>query len=115
MFIGISIFSSIQPLRRITIMTIHELLDEYNLTTDDIRWSLCLRLTESIIHTLENQGPEALVRELWSGNIGDTLYNLEERWTQDRGDRLKRAVLDEGHLRDELSAMSLDRINRQQL
>ena len=95
-------------------MTIHELLDEYNLSTDDIRWSLCLRITESFIHTLENDGPEELTRTLWSGETGDSLYDMEERWIRDRGDRLNRAILDEGHLRDELSQMVLDRINRQQ-
>ena len=93
-------------------MTLHELLDEYNLVTDDIRWSLCLRLTELLIHKLETEGPDAVTRELWSGNIGDDLYDMEERWTRDRGERLERAVLDEGHLRDELAVMTLDRINR---
>lgn len=93
-------------------MTIHELLDEYNLADDDVRWSLCLRLTESLIHKLESEGPDAVTRELWTGNTGDYLYDMVERWTRDRGDRLKRAILDEGHLRDELSVMSLDRINR---
>lgn len=93
-------------------MTLHELLDEYNLATDDIRWSLCLRLTESLIHKLETEGPDAVTRELWLGNIGDDLYDMEERWTRDRGERLERAVLDEGHLRDELAVMTLDRINR---
>jgi len=95
-------------------MTIHELLDEYNLATDDIRWSLCLRMTESIRNKLENGGPEELTRDLWSGNTGDELYDMEERWTRDRGDRLNRAILDEGHLRDELSRMALDKINRSQ-
>jgi hypothetical protein len=93
-------------------MTIHELLDEYNLEPDDIRWSLCLRLTESLVQKLELEGPESVSRDLWSGKIGDDLYDMEERWTRDRGDRLNRSILDEGHLRDELSQISLDRINR---
>lgn len=95
-------------------MNIHELLDEYNLEPDDIRWSLCLQLTESIVNKLETEGPLLVTRDFWSGNIGDKLYDLEERWIRDRGDRLSRAILDEGHLRDELSQISLDRINRQQ-
>ena len=96
------------------LMTIHELLEEYNLTTDDIRWSLCRQFSESIIHTLSRKGPEELIRELWSGETGDMLYDMEERWIRDRADRLKRSILDEGHLRDELSLMVLDRINRLQ-
>lgn len=95
-------------------MNIHELLDEYNLEPDDIRWSMCLQLTESIVTRLEAEGPLGVTRELWSGNIGDELYDIEERWVRDRGDRLNRTVLDEGHLRDELSQMSLDKINRRQ-
>ena len=93
-------------------MTIHELLDEYNLATDDVRWSLSLRMTESIISILENDGPENLARKLWSGEIADELYDMEERWMRDRNDRLGRHILDEGHLRDELSGMDMDRINR---
>ena len=96
-------------------MTIHELLDEYNLATDDIRWSLSLRITESIIHKIENEEADSLTRAIWSGEIGDQLYDMEERWVRDRGDRLNRTILDEGHLRDELSQMVLDKINRQQL
>lgn len=95
-------------------MNIHELLDEYNLEPDDIRWSLCLRLTESIVIKMETEGPLSVTRDFWSGNIGDELYDLEERWIRDRGDSLNRSILDEGHLRDELSQMSLDKINRQQ-
>jgi hypothetical protein len=95
-------------------MTIQELLDEYNLATDDIRWSLSLRITESILHKLENRNPEELTGYIWSGELGDNLYDMEERWIRDRGDRLNRAILDEGHLRDELSQMALDKINRRQ-
>jgi hypothetical protein len=95
-------------------MTIHELLDEYNLTTDDVRWSLCARIAESIRLSLEIDGPEQLVHRLWSGELGDLLYDMEERWIRDSADRLSRRVLDEGHLRDELKQMALDGIRRQE-
>lgn len=95
-------------------MTIRELLDEYNLADDDIRWSLCMRMAESFAVLLVDEGPEALAQRLWAGSIGDELYDMEERWMRDRGDRFSRTILDEGHLRDELSGMDLDRIKRRQ-
>ena len=93
-------------------MTINELLEEYNLDPDDIRWSLCRRIAESIRDILDRGDLAALIDELWSGRIGDELYDTEERWIRDRSDRLGRGILDEGHLRDELRQMSLDRLNR---
>lgn len=95
-------------------MTIHELFDEYNLDADDVRWSLCTRLTQSIVHTLTVEGTEALTRLLWSGELGDELYDMEERWSRKQTERLERKFLDEGHLRDDLHEMVLDKIRRQQ-
>ncbi|MCG8451556.1 MAG: hypothetical protein MI717_00055 [Spirochaetales bacterium] len=93
-------------------MNVNALLEEYGLSTDDVRWSLCCRLTESLMHLAETKGAEGLCQNLWSGALGDELYDMEERWHRDRDDRLSRAVLDEGHLRDELSQMTLDKIKR---
>jgi hypothetical protein len=95
-------------------MTIHELFNEYNLDADDVRWSLCTRLTQSIVHTLTAEDPVALTRLLWSGEIGDELYDMEERWSRKQTERLERKLLDEGHLRDDLHEMVLDKIRRQQ-
>lgn len=95
-------------------MTITELLKEYNLSDDDIRWSLSLRMAESMAIRLDEDGVEALGRKLWSGEVGDELYDMVESWIRDRGESLSRAILDEGHLRDELSQMTVDRINRRQ-
>lgn len=95
-------------------MTITELLKEYNLSDDDIRWSLSLRMAESMAIRLDEDGVEALGRKLWSGEVGDELYDMVESWIRDRGENLSRAILDEGHLRDELSQMTVDRINRRQ-
>jgi len=95
-------------------MTIHELFAEYNLDADDVRWSLCMRLTQSIVQTLTDEGAEKLARRLWTGELGDELYDMEERWMRRQADRLERKVLDEGHLRDELSEMVLEKIKRRQ-
>lgn len=95
-------------------MTLNKLLKEYNLSDDDIRWSLSLIAAERIRHLLDGDGIEGLTDQIWSGNLGDELYDMEERWFRDRRDRFERGILDEGHLRDELSGFSLDRINRPQ-
>ncbi len=94
-------------------MTIHELLREYNLETDDVRWSLCRIMAEQLDTLLKTEGPQALTRRLWSGEIGDELYNMEERWIQTQGDNLSRGKRDEGHLRDDLAVFAADRLKRQ--
>lgn len=93
-------------------MTLDELLREYDLSDDDIRWSLSLRMAESMALLLEQEGLEAVARRFWSGETADALYDLVERWIRGRGDQLERGILDEGHLRDELSGMTADRISR---
>ena len=93
-------------------MTLQSLLDEYNLTDDDIRWSLSLRMAESFAVQLDDDGPEAIARIIWSGELEDRLYDMLDRWIRERGESLSRGVLDEGHLRDELAGMDADRIRR---
>ena len=93
-------------------MTVTELLDEYNLSMDDVRWSLANRMAESIAHSIKIEGTDAVALQIWSGTIGDALYDMEERWLRERDDRLARSILDEGHLRDELSGMVLDKAKR---
>lgn len=93
-------------------MTIDELLREYDLSDDDIRWSLSLRMAETMALQLEEEGLEGVARRLWSGETADALYDPVERWIRSRGDHLERGILDEGHLRDELSGMNADRISR---
>ncbi len=95
-----------------TLMTIHELLKEYNLETDDVRWSLCRRIAAQLTDLLNEEGPDALTRKLWSGEVGDELYNMEERWIQTQDDHLSRKKRDESHIRDELSVFSADKIKR---
>ncbi len=95
-------------------MTIEELLHEYNLADDDIRWSLSLQMAETLAIRIQDDGIESAARFFWSGEAADALYDIVERWIRDRGDGLSRGILDEGHLRDELSRMTLDRINRRQ-
>ena len=93
-------------------MNVARLMKEYNLETDDIRWSLSCRVSERLMFLHETDGPEALIRDIWSGSLEDTLYNMEERWMNNRDDGLSRGILDEGHLRDEMSQMALDKLNR---
>ena len=93
-------------------MTLNELLDEYNLSDDDVRWSLSRMTAERLRYLLDHEGAEALTDFIWSGGLGDELYDMEERWARNRRDRLERGILDEGHLRDELAGFVLDRVNR---
>ena len=58
-------------------MTIKNLLDEYNLSDDDIRWSLSKITAERIRHLLEEGDTEALIDHIWSGGLGDELYDMK--------------------------------------
>ena len=51
--------------------------EEYGLELDDIRWYLSVELAEDL---LKNQTtPRRLIEDIWSGKLGDRLYNFEER------------------------------------
>lgn len=91
-------------------MTVKELLEEYNLEIDDVRWYLSEVLTERLL-SMQNS-PQEITKMIWSGALSDELYDMEERYLRTLQDQLNEKTLDENHLRDTLSEMEMIRRRR---
>ena len=91
-------------------MTIQELLKEYDLEIDDVRWYLSKVLAQRLLSYQEDQ--EELVRFIWGGRLNDDLYNMEERYLKDLQDQINEKTLDESHVRDILNEMESFRRQR---
>lgn len=76
------------------------LLSEFNLDIDDVRWHLSLQLARELAG-YQNRSQE-LGLEIWSGRLADRLHELEERYLEGLDERLRAALSDESHLRNEL-------------
>ena len=92
-------------------MNVKALLKEYNLEIDDVRWYLSEVMSQRL--SSMQQKPEDLIRFIWSGEMSDELYDMEERYLQTMQDQLDEKTLDEAHLRDTLSEMESSRRRRQ--
>ncbi|MDA3808963.1 MAG: hypothetical protein PF518_01405 [Spirochaetaceae bacterium] len=79
-------------------MNIRELMKEYNLEIDDIRWYLSIVEAEKIEILTKNK--EEIVRYIWSGELADNLYNMEEIYINSLQDHLERNITDESNIRD---------------
>lgn len=92
-------------------MNVKALLKEYNLEIDDVRWYLSEVMCQRLSSMQEN--PDEITRFIWSGEMSDELYNMEESFLQTLQDQLDEKTLDEAHLRDTLSEMEASRRRRQ--
>ncbi len=79
-------------------MTVRTIMEEYSLEIDDIRWYLSSETTEQIL-TYKDK-PNELTRFIWSGQLVDQLYNMEDRFLKDLQDRLDRGLTDEQRARE---------------
>ncbi len=91
-------------------MNIQELLKEYNLEIDDVRWYLSNIMTERLLSNSNN--PDEIIRYIWSGELNDELYNMEERYIQQLQDQKDENTLDESHIRDIMNDMDMMRRKR---
>jgi hypothetical protein len=91
-------------------MTVTSLLDEYNLTLDDVRWYLSVRLAESLL--TERDAPEAIAGRIWSGRLEADLYNMEEAFLGRLQDELNRGLTDSHAVRDQLEAARILKLRR---
>ena len=89
-------------------MLVSELLEEYGLEIDDIRWFLSNRKAGELLELKEK--PVELAKFIWSKGLEDSLYNMEERFIEDLQDEYDRKLVDEPYLRELcLEALSLKR------
>ena len=91
-------------------MTLTPLLDEYNLTLDDVRWYLAKLLTDSLMTSRDD--PEEMTRRIWSGSLEAELYNLEESYLARLKEEYDRGITDEQAIREQLEQARLLKLRR---
>ena len=91
-------------------MSVTRLLEEYDLSLDDVRWYLSSRVAESLLSQREQ--PQEIVQRIWSGALGDELYDMEERFLHRLQDELDRDLIDEQIIRDHLDRARMLKMRR---
>ena len=91
-------------------MTLTPLLDEYNLTLDDVRWYLAKLLTDSLMTSRDD--PEEMTLRIWSGSLEAELYNMEESYLARLKDEYDRGITDEQAIREQLDQARLLKLRR---
>ena len=76
---------------------IRELLQEYDLVIDDIRWYLASAQAEYLLSFREKK--RELIRLIWSGSLEGELYDMEERFLEQLQSRLDQGSRDEIQVR----------------
>jgi hypothetical protein len=83
---------------------IRNLLKEYSLEVDDIRWLISTRLCEEILSDYEES--VEITRKIWSGKLESSLYNMEEKYLEDISSQLGRGLIDEAWIREQFAEAS---------
>ena len=91
-------------------MTVSQLLAEYDLSLDDIRWYLAHQLTESILS--QREAPSEITRRIWSGSLESELYRMDERFLARLQDEMDRRLTDEPQVRDTLERARMLKMRR---
>ena len=91
-------------------MKIGELLEELDLTIDDVRWYLAVRETERLLALKDS--PLEITRLLWSGALERELYDMEERFLAEQGEALARGRRDQTVVRQLLAEVARARARR---
>jgi hypothetical protein len=91
-------------------MKIAELLEELDLSLDDVRWYLAARQAERLLAFKD--APLELTRLLWSGALEGELYDMEERFLAEQGEALARGRRDQSAVRQMLAEVARSRARR---
>ncbi len=90
---------------------IKELMTEYSIKIDDIRWLVSTQIQNSILSYKENL--KELTKLIWSGKLEADLYNMEERYLEDIASQLDRGLVDEAWIREQFAEVSALRCRRE--
>lgn len=91
-------------------MTVDQLLKEYDLSLDDVRWYLAARVARQV---LGYRGREfELTRYIWSGRLEDELYHMAERFLEELKQDIERGYRDAAKVRDLFQEIDAARIQR---
>ena len=77
---------------------ISNLLKEYSLGIDDIRWLISSRIANQLLSDKER--PIEIIKKIWSGKLESDLYNMEEKFIEDLESQLERGLIDEVWIRE---------------
>ena len=92
------------------LVTIEQLMDEYGLSMNDIRWYLCSQITYGILELTKT--PDEITAYFWSGKLEVDLYNIEERYIADLQEELEKSIKTEAEIRDIFSTVIARRDNK---
>jgi len=87
-------------------------MKEYNLEIDDIRWFLSNREAERLLSFPQDR--KELIRYIWSGELENNLYNMEEKYIENLQEQMDRNITDESDVRDFLKEAELAAHKRKQ-
>ncbi len=79
-------------------ITVRELLQEYDLDIADIRWILSVQEVERVF-TYKNHR-EDLIQQYFTGEISSMLYNWDERYIEELQQDMERGLTDETRVRE---------------
>ena len=82
-------------------LSLVELLKEYDLEVDDIRWYKSFLTAQELMSYVEEH--DELVQLIWSGKLSDRLHNMEEAYIEELQDHLNRDIIDEAGIREILA------------
>lgn len=91
-------------------MNVKDLMKEYNLEIDDIRWYLSMIEAEKIMN-FPSDGKE-LIRYIWSGELENNLYNMEEKYLELLQEQMDRNITDESDIRDSFKEAEMASLKR---
>lgn len=78
-------------------MNSKQLLEEFDLELDDVRWYLSIQQAEDILS--HYQQPLSLIRKIWDKQLEADLYDMEERFLADIDRALTQGTVDEIKIR----------------
>ena len=76
---------------------ISEMMQEYDLEIDDIRWYLACLQADRLLGYRDKK--RELIRLIWSGELEGALYDMEERFLGELQSRLDQGTQDEVQVR----------------
>ncbi len=91
-------------------MNIKQLMKEYCLEIDDIRWYLSIIEAENLINKAHDK--DQLISYIWSGELADNLYNMEEIYLDSLQEQIERNITDESNIRDFFSEAEIASLKR---
>jgi hypothetical protein len=91
-------------------MNIRKLMEEYDLSIDDVRWYLSCEIADSLL--LFKDTPNELSRLVWSGELEGRIYDMEERFLASLQDELDRGLIDEPSVRSHFESARIRKLRR---